>query len=69
MKEEVSKLEQALHVKETELMNLKNAALECEQKSEDVKRSCLSEVVCDLSTSLFPFSVILQERKFVSTVI
>lgn len=50
MKEDISKLEQALHIKEAELVNLKNAAVELEQKSEDVKRSCSSEVVCDSST-------------------
>ncbi|MCP9263944.1 Viral A-type inclusion protein repeat containing protein [Dirofilaria immitis] len=44
LKEEINKLEQALHVKETEFVNLKNTAIELEQKSEDVKRSCSSEV-------------------------
>ncbi|KAL3995620.1 hypothetical protein ACH3XW_26595 [Acanthocheilonema viteae] len=44
MKEDISKLEQALHVRETELMNLKNTTVELEQKSEDIRRSCSSEV-------------------------
>ncbi|VDK82623.1 unnamed protein product [Litomosoides sigmodontis] len=44
MREDISKLEQTLHIKEAELVNLKNAAIELEQKSEDIKRSCSSEV-------------------------
>ncbi|KAK6104821.1 hypothetical protein QQG55_17780 [Brugia pahangi] len=44
IKEDIDKLEQALHAKEAELVNLKNTAVELEQKSEDVRRSCSSEV-------------------------
>uniref|UniRef100_A0A0R3RZU7 TPR_MLP1_2 domain-containing protein n=1 Tax=Elaeophora elaphi TaxID=1147741 RepID=A0A0R3RZU7_9BILA len=44
MKEDISKLEQALHAKEAELVNLKNTTVGLEQKSEDVRRSCSSEV-------------------------
>ncbi|EJW86401.1 viral A-type inclusion protein repeat containing protein, partial [Wuchereria bancrofti] len=44
MKVDIEKLEQSLHVKEAELVNLKNTAVEVEQKSEDVRRSCSSEV-------------------------
>ncbi|EJD73977.1 viral A-type inclusion protein repeat containing protein [Loa loa] len=44
MKEDISKLEQALRVKDAEVVNLKNTAVGLEQKSEDVRRSCSSEV-------------------------
>uniref|UniRef100_A0A915Q1E2 Nucleoprotein TPR/MLP1 domain-containing protein n=1 Tax=Setaria digitata TaxID=48799 RepID=A0A915Q1E2_9BILA len=44
MKEEISKLEQMLQNKEAEVVNLKNNTAELEQKCEDIKRSCSSEV-------------------------
>ncbi|VDK82968.1 unnamed protein product [Onchocerca ochengi] len=44
MKEDINRLEQALHTKEAELVNLKNCAVELEQKSEEVRRSCSAEV-------------------------
>lgn len=60
MKEEISKLEQTIHVKETEIVNLKNIAVEQGQKSEDIRRGCLSEVVCN-SLIFFFFNLQMQE--------
>lgn len=70
MKEDINRLEQALHTKEAELVNLKNCAVELEQKSEEVRRSCSAEVVCDLLILfVFIISLFLQVQESISIMI